>query len=55
VEGEASDLYAEIFPDATPLAFANPIFVDADGDGSWQAPGLPNDMPDVIAHPNVTP
>lgn len=41
VEGEASETYATLLPRYHPLAFTNPIYVDADGDGRWTAPGLP--------------
>ena len=40
VEGSASGGYAAVYPGFTPLAFTNPIYVDADGDGKWSAPGL---------------
>ena len=36
---------AEPFPRVHPIhpyALTNPIWVDADGDGEWQAPGLPD-------------
>ncbi|MFT5441471.1 MAG: hypothetical protein ACI8W3_000512 [Myxococcota bacterium] len=41
VEGEASAAYADILPNFTPIAFCNPIYVDADANGEWTAPGLP--------------
>ncbi len=41
VEGETSEVYSALLDgDYRPLAFSNPIFVDADGDGRWQSPGL---------------
>jgi hypothetical protein len=40
VEGEAGEEYAAILPNFTPLAFSNPIFIDADRDGLWTPPGL---------------
>ena len=40
VEGSAEGIYAELYPGFTPFAFTNPIFVDADGDGAWSAPGF---------------
>ncbi|GAA6151033.1 CehA/McbA family metallohydrolase [Pseudoteredinibacter isoporae] len=40
VEGDRKGLYAEIVPVMPPFAFSNPIYVDADQDGQWQAPGL---------------
>jgi hypothetical protein len=45
VEGPARGLYAELLPGFTPFAFTNPIFVDADRDGRWSAPGLPEQAP----------
>ncbi|MFK7897696.1 MAG: CehA/McbA family metallohydrolase [Myxococcota bacterium] len=52
VEGEASGLYADLLPDYTPFAFTNPIFVDADGNGQFDAPGLPAQIPTTITHPD---
>jgi hypothetical protein len=43
VWGEASPVYADVAPKFAPFAFSNPIFVDADGDGVFTAPGLPKD------------
>jgi len=40
VEGEPSEIYETVYPGQIPYAFSNPIFVDADGDGRWEAPGL---------------
>ncbi len=40
VEAVASEDYAAVYPGFTPFAFSNPIYVDADGDGVWTAPGL---------------
>jgi hypothetical protein len=40
VEGPAEGIYAALYPGFAPFAFTNPIFVDADGDGAWTAPGL---------------
>lgn len=40
VKGEPSKLYNELAPDFRPFAFSNPIYVDADQDGQWTAPGL---------------
>ncbi len=40
VEGPVQGPYADLYPGFTPFAFTNPIFVDADGDGRWTAPGL---------------
>ena len=38
VTGEADALYSAVAPGFTPFAFSNPIYVDADADGEWQAP-----------------
>jgi len=38
-EGPASGLYEVVLPGFTPLAYCNPIYVDADGDGRWTPPG----------------
>ena len=51
VEGPAEGIYAEVAPGHTPFAFSNPIFVDADQDGEWTAPGLPDILPDTIREP----
>lgn len=40
VEGEAGDGYRAVYPGFIPYAFSNPIYIDADGDGVWTAPGL---------------
>lgn len=40
VEAEPTDEYRTVFPGHRPYAFSNPIYVDADGDGQWQPPGL---------------
>lgn len=40
VEGDRKGLFAQIVPVMPPFAFTNPIYVDADQDGQWQAPGL---------------
>jgi hypothetical protein len=51
VEGIAGPIYRAVAPGFTPFAFTNPIFVDADEDGSWQAPGLPSPAPPAISDP----
>ncbi|MCB9722712.1 MAG: CehA/McbA family metallohydrolase [Spirochaetaceae bacterium] len=51
VEGPATGLYAEALPGFVPFAFTNPIYVDADGDGRWQAPGWPDRLPRTIRDP----
>lgn len=40
VHGEAGADYQVVYPQFTPYAFTNPIYVDADGDGKWTAPGI---------------
>jgi hypothetical protein len=40
VHGEAGADYQVVYPQFTPYAFSNPIYIDADGDGQWTAPGL---------------
>ena len=51
VEGEASDTYAAVLPGYTPFAFTNAIYVDADRDGRWSAPGLPKPAPPLLTDP----
>lgn len=46
VSGEAGHEYNIVYPDMVPYAFSNPIYVDADQDGRWQAPGLPQGTAD---------
>lgn len=41
IEGEPGADYQTLYPGQLPYAFSNPIYVDADGDGQWQPPGLP--------------
>ena len=50
VEGEAEGDYAALAPGFVPFAFTNPIYVDADGDGMWTAPGLAP-IPATISNP----
>lgn len=54
VEGPAEGLYRELLPEFVPFAFSNPIFVDADGDGRFTAPGLPprTQLPPTITRPS---
>lgn len=40
VFGTSSVGYAAVYPKLSPYAFSNPIYIDADGDGVWTAPGL---------------
>ena len=51
VEGPREDLYVEAFPGFTPFAFTNPIYVDADGDGRFEAPGLTPPLPGTLRDP----
>lgn len=52
VSGEASGDYAVVARGFVPLAFTNPIFVDADADGRFSAPGLPEaPLPILSAQP----
>lgn len=41
IEGEPGADYLTLYPGQLPYAFSNPIYVDADSNGQWQAPGLP--------------
>ncbi|MCR9097090.1 MAG: CehA/McbA family metallohydrolase [bacterium] len=52
VEGPAEGRYAEALPGFTPFAFTNPIFVDADGNGRFDAPGLTEILPTSITNPD---
>jgi hypothetical protein len=51
VEGEADATFESVNPGFASFAFTNPIFVDADGDGNWTAPGLPLPLPPTIRDP----
>jgi hypothetical protein len=53
VEGPAEGLYAEALPDFVPFAFTNPIFVDHDGNGRFDAPGLPERLPRTLTQPEA--
>ncbi|MEE8164549.1 MAG: CehA/McbA family metallohydrolase, partial [Myxococcota bacterium] len=52
VEGPAEAVYAEALPGFVPFAFSNPIFVDVDGNGRFDAPGLPNQLPTTLWDPD---
>jgi hypothetical protein len=52
--GEPGDIYAAVAPGHRPMAFTNPIWIDADGDGRWQAPGL-DKLPLAISRPTSLP
>jgi hypothetical protein len=51
VEGNVDATFEAVNPGFTSFAFTNPIFVDADGDGEWSAPGLPASLPATISDP----
>jgi hypothetical protein len=51
VEGGADATFEAVNPGFRSFAFTNPIFVDADGDGEWTAPGLPATLPETIRDP----
>jgi len=51
VEGEGNATFEAVNPGFPSFAFTNPIFVDADGDGHWTAPGLPIPLPATIRDP----
>ncbi len=52
VEGPAEGVYRDVLPGFVPFAFTNPIFVDVDGNGRFDAPGLPAILPPTITHPD---
>jgi hypothetical protein len=51
VEGEVDATFEALNPGFPSFAFTNPVFVDADGDGRWTAPGLPASLPATIRDP----
>jgi hypothetical protein len=51
VEGPATGLYRDALPGFVPFAFTNPIFVDANGNGRFDAPGLPDVLPATLSNP----
>jgi hypothetical protein len=51
LEGRPDATWSALAPGFTPVAVANPIFVDADGDGVWTPPGLPEAPPPLLADP----
>jgi hypothetical protein len=51
VKGEVDATFEALSPGFASFAFTNPIFVDADGDGKWTAPGLPASLPATIRDP----
>ncbi|MCH2186213.1 CehA/McbA family metallohydrolase, partial [Myxococcota bacterium] len=48
---ETGSVYDQIAPGATPFAFSNPIFVDADEQTGWNPPGLKPPLPATISQP----
>ena len=55
VEGKATPDYSLLYPEFVPFAFTNPIYVDANRDGVWTAPGLPNPVPPALRDPDTAP
>jgi hypothetical protein len=51
VAGLPDDTWSAVLPGFEPLAITNPIFVDADGDGAWTAPGFPDPAPPLLTDP----
>ncbi len=49
--GTPDATWSALAPGFTPIAVANPVFVDANGDGVWRAPGLPENAPPLLADP----
>jgi len=52
VEGPAEGIYRDALPDFTPFAYTNPIFVDVNGNGRFDAPGLPDTRPKSLTDPD---
>jgi hypothetical protein len=51
VFGEPDATFAAVAPRFPSIAFTNPVRVDADGDGRWTPPGLPDPLPAVLLDP----
>jgi hypothetical protein len=52
--GEPSSIYAALAPGHKPMAFTNPVWIDADGDGRWTPPGLAT-LPMAVSLPHSIP
>lgn len=52
--GKPGEAYAAVAPDYIPMAYTNPIWIDADADGAWQAPGIAT-LPMAISKPGSLP
>jgi len=52
VEGPSRGVYHLALPGFTPFAFTNPIFVDVDGSGRFDAPGMPDLLPATLTDPD---
>jgi hypothetical protein len=52
VQGTPEGLYADVLPNYIPFAFTNPIFVDVDGNGRFDPPGLTGVLPTTITDPD---
>jgi hypothetical protein len=53
VLGEPDETFRAIAPGFPPLAFTNPVRVDADDDGRWTPPGLADPLPRVLVEPEL--
>ena len=49
--GDGGEGYRAVAPGFIPFAFSNPVFVDADGDGHFLAPGLVEPLPPTLTDP----
>jgi hypothetical protein len=46
VYGQPGEIYRAVAGNLIPIAFSNPIYIDADGNGKWNPPGTPLPAPD---------
>ncbi|MFP6655883.1 MAG: CehA/McbA family metallohydrolase, partial [Myxococcota bacterium] len=53
VQGDPIGLYAEVLPNYIPFAFTNPIFVDVDGNGRFDPPGMSGILPATMTNPDI--